>query len=101
MAPHLGEALGFPLKPAGMTDGGLHRTLLSCLFSVCHWYEDEWYEDGHNEVRNLGIPASLLLSFPLSPLCHSRRFFSGNPVSFSSVLSFVWPPTWEQPVIPD
>ena len=36
------------------------------------------------------IPALPILSFP--------PVFSGNPVSFSSVLSFVWPPNWEQPV---
>ena len=101
MAPHLETARGFPLKPAGMTDGGLHRTLLSCLFSVCHWYEDEWYEDGHNEVRNLGIPASLLLSFPLSPLCHSRRFLAG--IQYPSLLSFhsFGLPPGNSPWIPD
>ena len=105
MAPHLETARGFPLKPAGMTDGGLHRTLLSCLFSVCHWYEDEWYEDGHNEVRNLVIPTLpsrhsrlATLVIPGLSILSFPPVFSGNPVSFSSVLSFVWPPTWEQPV---
>jgi len=49
--PYLGKAFGFPLKPAGMTGGGtagmtegtvgmteegLHRILLSCLFSFSH-----------------------------------------------------------------
>ena len=108
MAPHLETARGFPLKPAGMTDGGLHRTLLSCLFSVCHWYEDEWYEDGHNEVRNLVIPTLPSRHSRLAPLVIPALsilsfppVFSGNPVSFSSVLSFVWPPRGNSPWIPD
>ena len=52
------------------------------------------------------MPAGPPLSFPPGPLCHARRapsvmpagpplscppVFSGNPVSFSSVPSFVWP----------
>ena len=64
MAPPHGKNPWIPAKTCGNDGRGIPRTLLSCLFSVCHWYEDEWYEDGHNEVRNLGIPASLLLSFP-------------------------------------
>ena len=83
-------------EPAGRSEGerGCHarRSPLSCpLWPLCH-------AAGPPVIPAAPpvIPPAPPLSFPPAPLCHSRRppsvipaVVSGNPVSFSSIPSFV------------
>ena len=63
--------------------------------------EGRWVISCHSRlIPLLSFPPGLLLSFPLGLLLSFPQVVSGNPVSFSSVSSFVWPYLGRNPGFP-